>query len=467
MLDEAFNELSVTDWSTLPEVILGNIFQHLPTVDRLYVGKVCSAWENAAQRPEVWQCFDFSEKDVDDFGNSLDYLRHELFFGNLDGNIGEGIINTYISIIKAFGKSFRQVNLIFKGRNSNRILYTLSDCCFNITCLRVQRLHQNVQVVRNHDSSYRQAVYNILQRNTRLEELEVRDIDNYAVSQQKGLLPFGATHSYTLKRLTIVQSFQSCNLGNFMYLVNLRELAIEPQFLSYSLLHHLAGQSLTDLHVLAVSKHMEFYNEALQNWQWREIKKQGPNLRVHCLFRVSHEWTEKDIILKKDMPVKALKYAKYHLLNYPVLTNFVCNYATTLVDFIDFSPFLKSYELAQGNRSDRPQINGCILQLVTSCPSLRTLAVKEVLYSQNILTMLSINKYLDIFLREDQIEYSEFNVDFHHPVSYEEYDMISRSWVDIDTFRLAAFQLTNKQWHFFQEGSESYDRFLKKHFRFL
>lgn len=455
------------DWSNLPEVILGNIFKQLPTADRLCIGKVCSNWENAARRPEVWQCFDFSEKDVDEFGNGLDYLRHELFFSDYDGNIGEGIIDTYIGIIKKFGRSFRQVDVLFKGRNSNRILYTMSGCCSNITHLKIQRLQQNVHVVRNHDSSFRQAVYNIIQRNTKLEDLVVRDIDNYAVSQQKNPLPFGATHSYNLNKLTIVNSFQSYNLGNFMYLVTLRELAVEPQFLSYSLLHHLAGQSLVDLHVLAVSKHMEFYNEALQNWQWREIKKQGPNLRVHCLFRVSHEWTEKDIILKKDMPVKALKYAKYHLLNYPVLTDLVCNYTATLVDFIDFSLFFKSYELAQGKRSDRMQINDCILRLVANCPLLRTLAVKEVLYSQNILTILSINKHLDIFLREDQIEYAEFVSDFHHPVSYEEDDLISRSWINFENFSFAVHQLTNKHWHFFQEGSEIYESFLKKHFKFL
>ncbi|XP_045196091.2 F-box/LRR-repeat protein 21-like [Mercenaria mercenaria] len=467
MSDRFAGEISVIDWTNLPEVILGNIFRHLPTVDRLSIGTVCVAWENAANRPEVWECFDFSEKDVDEFGNDLDLLRSELFFSDFDGSIQEAIIDTYISVIKQFGRSFRQVNVLFKGRNSNRILYTLSDCCCNITHLSLQRLPQNVQVVRNHDSSYRQAVYNIIQRNTKLDELIVRDIDNYADSQQKCPLPLGASHSCAIKALTIIQSFQSCNLGNFMYLVNLHELALEPHFLSYSLLHHLAGKSLRVLHILAVSKHMEFYNEALQDWQWREIKKQGPKLCVHCLFRVSHEWTEKDIILKKEIPMKCLKYAKYHLLNYPVLTGLVCNYSATLVDFIDFSPYQKSYELAQGKRSDQPQINSCILQIVVSCPLLRTLAVKEVLYSQNVLFMLSVNKNLDILLREDQIEYSEFNSHLIHPMSYEEYDLVCRSWINMENFEFAILQLTNRLWYFFKEGSEIYESFVKKHLKYL
>jgi hypothetical protein len=457
-------EETIAEWTNLPEVILGNIFSYLPTVDRLCIGGVCKAWENAVHRPEVWECFDFSEKDVDEFGNGLDVLRSELFFSDFDGSISEAIVETYVGVIKQFGRSFRRVKILFRGRHSNRILYTLSDCCLNITNLSVQRMQQNVQVVRNHDSSYRQAIHNIIQRNSKLEELYVRDIDNYAESQQKSPLPLGASHSYTIKELTIIQSFQYCNLGNFMYLVNLRELALEPHFLSYSLLYHLASRSLIKLHILAISKHMEFYNEALQDWQWQEIKKQGPKLRVHCLFRVGHEWTEKDIILKKEIPMKCLKYAKYHLLNYPVLTNLVCNYSSTLVEFIDFSHFLKSYELAQGNRSDRPEINRCILQIVLGCTLLRTLAVKEVLYSQNILFMLSANKNLDIFLREEQIEYSEFISD---PRPYEEFDLISRSWVNFENFKFAVLHITNKHWNFYTEGSAMYENFVKKHFKLL
>ncbi|XP_060604066.1 F-box/LRR-repeat protein 21-like [Ruditapes philippinarum] len=454
---------TIAEWTNLPEVILGNIFSYLPTVDRLCIGGVCKAWENAVHRPEVWECFEFSEKDVDEFGNGLDVLRRELSFTHLVGSISKAIVEKYVSVIKQFGRSFRRVKILFRGRHSNRILYTLSNCCLNITNLSVQLMQQNDQV---HDCCYIQAIHNIILRNSKLEQLYVRDIDNYSESD----LPFEASHSYTIKELTIIQSFEFCNLENFMSLVNLRELALEPHFLSYSLLYHLASRSLIKLHILAISKHMEFYNEALQDWQWQEIKKQGPELRVCCLFRVGHEWTTKDIMLKKEIPIKCLRYVsdiKYELLNYPVLTNNVCNYSSTLVEFIDFSHFLKNYELALGDRSMRLELNRCILKIVLGCTLLRTLAVKEVLYSQNILFMLSVNKHLDIFLREEQIEYAEFNSDLLHPMPYEEFDLISRSWVNFENFKFAVLQLTNKHWNFYTEGSAMYENFVKKHFKLL
>lgn len=464
---DTVDEISVPDWTNLPELILGNIFRYLTTPDRLRIGTVCSAWESAASRPEVWESFEFSEIDVEEFGNSLDSLRHELFFSNYDGNVTDALSEVYVSAIKMFGRSFRRVNVLYKERSCNNILYTLSDCCCNIVHLKIQRLKQNVQVVRNHDSSYKEVVHNILKRNTRLKELHVRGIDTYTVPQHKDPLPIGAVHSYALQKLSIVQSFRSSNLGNLMYLVNLRELALEPQLLSYSLLHHLAGKSLTDLHIVAISKHMEFYNEALQNWQWIEIKKQGTRLRVHCLFSLSHEWTEKEIILKKEMPVKCLKYAKYHLLKYPVLADLICNYSSTLVEFIDFSFLRKSYKIAQGNGSDRVEINARIFQIVASCALLRTLAVKEVLYSETVLSMLAIRKSLDILLQEDQLEYSEFISDHNQPLLYEEYDLIHRSWMNKDSFLSAVLQLTNKEWHFFTEGSERYYHFIRNDLKLL
>lgn len=449
------------DWADLPDLVLANIFKFLPTADRLGIGTVCKSWNSAVDRPDVWSTFDYSEKDIEEFGNALDFLKSVLFFSEQD--IKEALTDLYVNAVQRFGRHFRQVNILYRGRNSSRVLHAISKHCHGVKILKVQRLLQNVQVVQNHDSSHRQALQNIIHKNNRMVVLEIRGADNYSVAQQKDQLPMGIMHSYTLRKLHLIQSFKASNLGNLMYLVNLRELAMEPHLLSYSLLYHLASRSLTELHIVAVSKHTEFYNENLQDWQWTEIKKQGPQLRVSCHFGVGQEWTEKEIILKKEMPLKCLKYIKFDLLKYTVLSDLICNYSGTLVEFVDFSVFDRSYEIAQGNGVDRQQINRCLYNIVASCRHLKLFTVKEVLFSQNILVMLSRNKHLKILLREDQVD---FSVEFAGVVVPLEYsDLINASWRKKESFLAAVSEITGCAWHFFT-ASALHDTIIKHHLEF-
>ncbi|XP_052808487.1 F-box/LRR-repeat protein 21-like [Mya arenaria] len=453
------------DWAVLPEIVLAKVFSYISTSDRVYMRNVCTSWQTASLRPEAWHSFTFSEEDFFMKALGFDYFSsrvEQLSVDNVEGNVLRDVL---ISVIKTSGKHFKDVKVFYRSQSSNQIMNTLAEYCTNINNLKVQKLKSNVQVVRNFDSSCKQAVRTIIQRNNKLKTLDLGDIDGYSIFQQKNTLPIGAAHSACLTKLFLIQSLQDCNLGGLMYLVCLKELAIGPHLLSYSLLHHLAGRSLRDLHIVALAKHMEFYNENLQDWQWAEIKKQGPHLRVHCHFGVGHEWTEKGIILKKEMPVQTLIYSKWSLLVFPNLRGPICNYSETLVEFIDFSLSFKSYEVCS-TLNYRISVNQSIFEIVYYCKHLRVLAVKEILLSGVILAMFMKNCHLDLLLMENQVEYGfalhsqdlYFNVD--------EVNHIVDSCDTIEHFKQEYATITGKEWKFYLKH-ELLDRLFKCHLKFI
>ena len=436
-------------WDDLPDLLLGKIFSYLPTTDKLIQvdEPVCVKWAEAVKRPEVWHTFTFSEDEFQFELATAVFGQHtqerDLYFENISK---QKIMET----IRNVGKYFKVVRLYYRGKQSSQIINCLTENCFSVKNLKIYRIHDFVNVVKNHQHACKQAVYRLIKQNTGLQILDVKDLDTYdsTVTQTCDVLPVGAGHSQCLQQLYFFQSFQINNLGNLMYLVNLRELAIEPKVLSYSLLYHLVGQSLRDLHIVALSKHVEFYKEALQNWQWKQICSQGQHFRVHCHFGVGHEWTEKEIMLKKEMPVRTFKYQKDHLLHYDTLSPLLMCYSSTLEVFIDLSFSMKIYEFAKRD-SKYLSINVQILNFVRACRNLKILIVKEVLLSSTILAMLEGNNELEIILMEDQVRYDSENIlvrqsDIKPPLSSETVDFIREGHKDESSFLHYVKKVTGK-----------------------
>ncbi|MES9883887.1 MAG: F-box-like domain-containing protein [Sedimenticola sp.] len=388
----------MADWENLPELILAQIFSHLSVLDRVHVTNVCQSWAQAAVRSEVWRIFELAESDL-----SLVAANEELHYFDSDNDfVKMSLKNLYLNIIMRFGKYFSNVQFFYFGNDEScSLLKCLTEKCTHIK-------HINIQRCGGFDDICKPVVSTLLQRNTKLESITVKNLDSNTVSKKNEPTPIGLYHSQSLRKLWLERSFQACNLGNLMYLVRLRELVIEPCYLSYSLLFHLAGHSLRDLYIVALSKTTEFYNEALSTDQWTAIRSQGPTLRVHCQFGVSHEWTEKEVILKPSMPISVLVYQKYLLLNYLFLTPLVCNYSDTLRVFIDWSMSMESYTVAR-NARDIPVINRNLLKIVTCCQNLHTLAVKEMLASSTILAMVYVNRNLkNLHVMKQQLTYKHF-----------------------------------------------------------
>ena len=454
----------MADWASLPEMVLAKVFSYLPTYDRVYMGNVCTTWEDAACRPEVWEIFTFSEEYLF-LSLGVDYFsgdNHQITLDNVEGNVLKDII---LSVIKNVGRYFKKVNIYYRSQSSNEIMSSIASYCTNIKALKVQRLKTNVQVVRNYESSCKQSVWSIIQRNTKLSTIDLRDIDGYSINNQKKLLPISAAHSVCLTHLYLLQTFQECQLGSLMYLVHLEELALGPHLLSYSLLHHLAGRSLRRLHIVALDMHAEFYNENLQNWQWAEIKKQGPQLRVHCHFGVGHEWTEREIILKREMPLESLVYSKYTPLVYRNLTDLICSYSNSLVEFIDYSFSYTSYEVDR-SANYRKSVNKDLFQIVDHCKHLKTLAVKETLYSGVILVMAFKNKNLQVLLMENQVEYGFAFSHLELNISSNDVDKILQACSTPCTFQNEFLVITERPWKFYLQH-ELFDVLFRNHLKFI
>lgn len=434
----------MADWSALPDVILATIFGNLSVLGRVEVRKVCSAWADACLRPEAWRCFSYTEGET-----SSSYLSDWDDTRKLQLSVCRG--KELTALVVDVGKFFKTVNLCFRGKLSHDLLHAIAENCRNIKHLHIRKeCFQKFSFVKRSDNSCNSAVKMIIQNNSRLNQLYLHDIDipGHRAAQQKDSLPFGVVHSNSLTSLVLIQAYQQCNLSGLMYLVHLKELAIEPHLLSYSLLHHLAGNALKDLHIVAVTKHMELYNENLQNWQWKEIRQRNPNLRVHGHFAIGHQWVESEIILKEDMPVQSLKYVKYKLLDYESLTSLVCKYSETLVEFIDYSLSEESY--SGGKMSRDLAVNNGILEIVNTCINLKTFAVKERVYSCVLVAILLKREDLNVLLLQDQVFLDELVPDLNL-VGYSstELETIRKSCTDLDALINMCKQLTGDQFNLY------------------
>ena len=395
------------DWANLPHVVLIKIFQNLPCLDRICVRYVCESWSIVSSCRDVWKSFDFFEKDIDESITTLQEVLDEYKADMHDFGINSTVSPRtlyqpiLLDVIRKYGKYFQELTLISggdfisDGTVSAKLLMAVCEESSSLTRICLQNIKSG---------QCQEKVCTLLQRNRQLQNIRLISLK---FDCKNDPLPIGLHHALTLKKLYLVNSFKSYNLGTLMYLVNLKELAIEPQFLSYSLLHHLTGHSLTDLYIVAISRMTGVYQEALQDWHWQEICKQGPNFRVHFRFSTTYEWTEKEIILKPSVPVKSIIYYKYRLVHFIPLSPLVQQYFQTLETFVDYSNAMVSYEAAHNiSRNDIVEVNKSLLDIVRQCQNLQTLAVKEVLASSTLLAMASLNKNLkDLCVMEDQIIY--------------------------------------------------------------
>ncbi|KAK3576956.1 hypothetical protein CHS0354_005961 [Potamilus streckersoni] len=425
------DQISDNFWNMLPELVIAKILSHLSLLDRLNASKVNETWHAASFHREVWHKFSFLE----------DQVSFELLHTDSRGNRCHierlnGVLQELAVYIQTCGRHIKELKLHMKHRGSLQLFDQLVSVCYDTVCFALC-VDSNILAV----DSFKVNLYKFFQGNTQLEVISVEDVDFKTRNEQ---LPLSLIHSNRLTKLWMVNSFCSNSLSNLMYLVNLKELALCPNSLNFSLLCHLASRSLRVLHIVANSKTKDFYQEALSDYHWREICRQGSNLRVHCHLGVNHEWTEKDIFLKPSIPVQSLIFCKILLLNYPHLTSLLCNYHKSLDTFIDYSMDLGSYSI-HSTEEEIKNKERFIIQLVQNSPHLRTLAFKEVLSSGASLLIAYTNRQLEeLFLLEERIVYANYLDDFELS---EEVRIFIRSNCMQERFSSAMSDLLGREWH--------------------
>ncbi|XP_069142157.1 uncharacterized protein [Argopecten irradians] len=382
-------------WETLPEVVLGKVFRDLDVAGKIAIRSTCLGWRRASSRPEVWKTFSYSEKNI----------WEALFPSGMPASIED--LEEYrkfheelLFCVRTFGPFFSDVELELKGNQSWEVFECLSKVSQKVKSFTLLKRIEG----ETFSAPLKAAIFEFCKRNVRIANVHIDDLNFQG--QKNESLPIGLTHSSCLQSLRIVNSFKGCSLSNLMYLVNLRELSINPNQMNFSLLKHLAGRSLRRLNIIANYKTKDFYNEALSNFHWQEIRQCGPKLRVHCRLAVLHEWTEKEVLLKSNMPLTSLVYRKNRLVkSWSELSRILSNYRETLDELVDFSlsdcVYKHSDHMVYSER-----IDGHILDIVRWCPKLSTFTVKETVSSATIL-LIAFQKrdFPNLFIREDMIVY--------------------------------------------------------------
>ncbi|XP_060065454.1 uncharacterized protein LOC132545782 [Ylistrum balloti] len=382
-------------WETLPEVVLGKVFSQLDVVGKIYIRSICLHWQRASSRPEVWKSFAYSERNVWDSMFPLgmpasieDFERYRKFHEEL------------LFCVRTFGAFFTNVELELKGNQSWEVFDCLSQTSHKVNSLILLKRVEG----ETFSIPFKTAVFEFCKRNVKIRNVHIDDVNFQG--QKNEALPLGLIHSAYLQNLRIVNSFKGCSLSNLMYLVNLKELTINPNQMNFSLLKHLAGCSLRHLYIVANYKTKDFYNEALSNFHWKEIRQCGPKLRVHCRLAVLHEWTEKEVLLKANMPLSSLVYRKNRWVKcWAELSRTLSKYGDTLEEVVDFSLSEQVYR-----HSDHigyfDRIDQHVLNIIRWCPKLSTFTVKETL-SSAIILLVAYHKrdFPNLLIREDMISY--------------------------------------------------------------
>lgn len=422
-------------WETLPEVVLAKIFSNLDLLCKIVIRETCIHWRRALSRPEVWKTFVYSEKEIWEalFPTAVptsiqDFELYRSFHEEL------------LVCIKSYGAFFKHIEIELKGVQSWEVFKSLSEVSHKAISFAFMKKVEG----ETFSGPLKAAILEFCKRNTRIVNVRIDDLN--CPGQKNDSLPLGLSHSSRLQKLCIVNSFRGCSLSNLMYLVNLKDLAINPNHMNFSLLKHLAGCSLQHLYIVANYKTKEFYMEALSDFHWNEIRKCGPRLRVHCLLSVSHEWTEKEVLLKPTMPLASLVYRKTKWVrSWEELSRVLSKYGDTLQELVDFGVHDGVYKHPDHiDYSDR--IDHHILQIVHSCPKLTTFTAKELLSSATLLLIaFQRREFSNLYIREDMIEYLN---DLPDEITL---DMAARNFVDghweKDTFCLAMSTLLGREWH--------------------
>ncbi|XP_063397768.1 uncharacterized protein LOC134682104 [Mytilus trossulus] len=406
----------MADWTCLQEVVLGKVLRYSEILDKFCISKTCRSWECAAFRPEAWAnvCISGEKLQITCNIKCLDETISEqkmsselLCFVQKGSNL---IKNLHVTFCKPFDiELFKQVisdcqNLtslqLSIGCNTDEKLEMLIHDCVNNLFIN----KKDIKIVRIYDVSLPKKLID------QSPFLDGDVIPGLNVSKSEyPTVPFGASHAQHLKELWIVNSFLEVHfLRNILYLVNLTELAINPQQLDYSLLVHLASNSLRDLFIVANEKTPTFYNEApINDAQWKDIRRNSPTLRVHCYFSCTHEWADRDVIFKPSMPLASLIYKQNVWLRYPFLIHhFMSAYCETLEEFVDYSLSERTYEQDYG-KTFLSRMDELVITVARNCHKLKWLTVKEPLSSASIILIACLNRNIRRFLvRDDMILYT-------------------------------------------------------------
>ncbi|XP_071115238.1 F-box/LRR-repeat protein 21-like [Haliotis cracherodii] len=405
-------------WEALPEVTLASIFSYLHPRERLKMKYVCQAWHRVLTVPQVWKYFTH-------LGDN------ECTESNLSQD--ESLKLDLISCINDYGRHFRHVKVTFCDSDSFDIFTAISNVCSNIESIA---LCNDGKIA--FPKGFRSLIHDFLQKNIHLKTVQMRGL-TFTPASNNDPLPIGLQHCQTLQKLSLVNSFPSYSVSSLMYLVHLRELALDYNHVHYSLIKHLAGASLTKLSIRLHPKKQRLNNLSEEQWQDLARHKQ---LRVYFHVKVLGDLDED--LFKPSIPLVSLVLMTLTSLHYDKLCDTLANYGNTLEEFVDYNV------LAPSCRHDEEDVtssyNTSIVKMVQTCPRLHTLGMRDVLSSSTLLIVVFLNKKLqNVYVQAEMVRF-RFHVPDEMLVPQEAIDFAQANWTE-ERMATAVSSCLGREWN--------------------
>ncbi|XP_005106282.1 F-box/LRR-repeat protein 3 isoform X2 [Aplysia californica] len=356
-------------WDSLPEYMLAEIFAYLDVFDRSAVCNVCRSWKNAAKHPDVWNWITLTREHFESSKYGADVAC--IIFNNM--------------------KYCKALTLDLSVSEGLHVTEVASRFCKNLKHLKMM----SMSPLRRFGTKFElfpRTFFTLFEKNFNLESI---DLDNVALCYSTNHpLPIGPRHAKTLRKLRLINSMVTFSPSSLMYLVNLTELTMSPNFLHYSLIKHLSKHSLKRLNLVDRSNVLG-HSETLSEFKWEEIASQK-DFRVgyFIMKKMSFLAPSRKFLVSPGMPLCSVVYNNNSWLPYTALLKLLGPFSSTLEELVDFSLSKDGGWTDSGDE--------LLMSLVKSFPHLRTLSLRVPISTGTLLLMVTLRENLiNLPVRED------------------------------------------------------------------
>ncbi|XP_035209865.1 uncharacterized protein LOC118184320 isoform X2 [Stegodyphus dumicola] len=296
-------------WSTLPDIILEDIFSRLTIKERYYASQVCRNWNRIFYSRRVWDTFILEDRTLTRrkfnyyMGDQyvLDHHRTQLCLHKVARGIRKLIIKPmenffnlyeFMTIVSYFCENFEALPLI-------RTLDFTFGCEFSD-----ENQQGRDEKVFGTGGKLLEALKRLMDDLTGLKNLSLQDL-LLEKEEAKYLLDDVAYNCCeSLRTLRLV----NCSKEPFAMLhpavfVNLQKLTLSPQHLSDDIVLLLGNTKLKDLYLLQTK--LTQYATPVTPKVWRECSKHSPLLKVHHILTGP---VKTPIIWQEGAPVRSVIY---------------------------------------------------------------------------------------------------------------------------------------------------------------
>lgn len=384
--------LIISQWNDLPDLLLEEIFAYLNIRERYYASMTCRSWYRAFFLKRVWSNFQVEDDTL---------CRHKFnYYSGWTPTLDHMRTQMCLTRIGRFIKG-----LEFKPtHNFNNMYQFMTLLTFNIQQSRKNKPESEYYEVGKRISSFRykfpcnmasresdvklfgtggqllKTLKSLLYELNTLKTLKLIDLMLERYEAKHLLDEVLESCNMTLKSLCLINMTNThCPIMHTGLFFNLKVLIISPQNLDDDVLQLLSSTALRHLHIFQ-NNYSPTTPAACSAKAWKQLRNDNPKIKVHLRVESS---TNGDITFQPNAPVYSVTYKspKNQITSSKIMT-IVDSYKYTLTSF--GHELLPKYTCP---KSFHNRIDSLLVLMARQCPNLTSLTIREKISTATLLLL--------------------------------------------------------------------------------